>query len=86
MPVDGPPRCTFTITLGISAIDERPIISDIKERPGPEVAVIDFAPAKEAPTTAPMAASSSSVCTQVPPIFGSQSASNCRTSVEGVIG
>src|SRR5687767_15236961 len=86
MPVDGPPRCTFTVTVGISAMDERPSISDINERPGPEVAVIDFAPAKDAPTTAPIAASSSSVCRQVPPIFGSQSASNCSTSVEGVMG
>ena len=35
----------------------------------PDVAVIDFAPANEAPTTAPIAASSSSVCRHVPPIL-----------------
>ena len=45
-----------------------------------------FLPANDAPTTAPIAASSSSVCRHVPPIFGSHSASSCRISVEGVIG
>ena len=39
-----------TMTSGISAIDARPSNSDISERPGPEVAVIAFAPANEAPT------------------------------------
>ncbi len=37
--------------------------SAISEIPGPEVAVIARAPAQEAPSTIPMAASSSSACT-----------------------
>src|SRR5579884_489387 len=86
MPVDGPPRCTLKITDGISAIDDRPNISDISDSPGPDVAVIAFAPANDAPTTAPIAASSSSVCSDVPPIFGSHSPRRWRTSDEGVIG
>ena len=85
-PVDGPPRCTLTITAGTSAIDERPSISAISERPGPDVAVIDFTPANDAPMTAPIAESSSSVCSAVPPSFGSHSASMCRISDDGVIG
>src|SRR4051794_6427392 len=37
--------------------------SDISETPGPEVQVIDRAPAQPAPRAMPMAASSSSACT-----------------------
>ena len=66
-PVDGPPRCTFTMTDGTSAIAASPSISVISERPGPDVAVMDFTPAKDAPMTAPIAASSSSVWTTEPP-------------------
>ncbi len=74
------------MTHGTSAIEASPSISVMSERPGPEVAVMDFTPAKDAPTTAPIAASSSSVWTTVPPIFGSHSSGNWRISVEGVIG
>ena len=48
-PVEGPPRCTSTITSGSSAMLARPIISVLRESPGPLVAVMDFLPAKEAP-------------------------------------
>ena len=41
----------------------RPANSAISEMPGPEVAVMERAPAQPAPTTMPMAASSSSACT-----------------------
>ena len=58
----------------------------MSERPGPDVAVMDFTPANDAPTTAPIAASSSSVWTTEPPIFGSHSSANWRISVDGVIG
>ena len=68
------------------AMDESPISSAISERPGPEVAVIDFTPVKEAPITAPIAASSSSVCSDEPPIFGSHSLRKWRISDDGVIG
>ena len=45
MPVDGPTRCTFRMTIGISAIDASPIASSLSEMPGPEDAVSDFTPA-----------------------------------------
>src|SRR6266699_829532 len=63
MPVDGPARCTFMITAGISAKYERPMNSCISEMPGPEVAVKARAPFQAAPITMPIEASSSSPCT-----------------------
>src|ERR1043165_2160604 len=63
MPVDGPPRCTLTITAGTSANDARPMNSVISEMPGPEVAVKARAPFQAAPITMPIEASSSSACT-----------------------
>src|SRR5476651_268885 len=63
MPVDGPPRCTFTITAGTSAKEARPINSVISEMPGPEVLVKARAPFQPAPITMPIEASSSSACT-----------------------
>ena len=85
-PVEGPPRCTLTQTSGSSAIVARPSISVFSDMPGPEVAVIAFLPAKEAPTTAPMPAISSSHCSIAPPYFQTSRAKNCMISVEGVIG
>src|SRR3954469_25663541 len=63
MPVEGPARCTFMITAGISAKYESPMNSCIKEIPGPEVAVKARAPFHDAPITMPIEASSSSPCT-----------------------
>ena len=57
----GPPRITFTITHGVSAMQAYPRFSCIREKPGPLVAVIDFTPARDAPITAPMLAISSSI-------------------------
>jgi hypothetical protein len=74
------------ITDGISAIDDSPSISDINDSPGPDVEVIAFAPANDAPTTAPIADNSSSVCTHDPPVFGNHSDNRCSTSDDGVIG
>ena len=54
--------------------------------PGPEVAVIAFLPANDAPTTAPMPAISSSACITVPPYFQISRSRNCMISVEGVMG
>src|SRR2546429_5065072 len=62
MPVDGPARCTFMITAGISAKYERPMNSCISEMPGPEVAVKARAPLPDAPITMPIEARSSSPC------------------------
>src|SRR4051794_2378450 len=63
MPVDGPPRCTSTITAGISAKYARPMNSVISEMPGPDVAVNARAPFQPAPITMPIDASSSSAWT-----------------------
>ena len=52
MPVDGPPRWTFTHTSGSSVTLARPSISALSEKPGPDVAVMDFLPANDAPTAA----------------------------------
>ena len=64
----------------------RPSISVIRLKPGPDVAVIDFWPAYEAPSTMPIAAISSSAWTTAPPTLGSSSARNSMMSVAGVIG
>ena len=63
-----------------------PRISVFSDRPGPEVAVIDFCPAKEAPSAAPMPAISSSAWRTTPPYFQISRERNCITSVEGVMG
>ena len=56
MPVEGPPRITLTTTQGTSAMMAKPMFSCLSEMPGPEEAVIAFAPATLAPMTAPMRA------------------------------
>src|ERR1700675_2305113 len=60
IPVEGPARCTFMITAGISAKYDSPMNSCISEMPGPEVAVKARAPFQAAPITMPMEANSSS--------------------------
>jgi hypothetical protein len=74
------------MTEGSSAMLESPIISVIRESPGPLVAVMEGTPPKDAPSTIPMAAISSSACTTRPPAAGSSSMSVSITSEEGVIG
>ena len=86
MPVEGPERCASTITAGISAMPASPTSSAISDRPGPEVAVIAFLPAYEAPSTDASAAISSSVWIATPPKRGSRAASHSRMSEAGVIG
>ena len=63
-----------------------PIFSIIRLKPGPDVAVILFTPAHEAPTTAAMAAISSSICINVPPTSGRRAEICSATSVAGVMG
>ena len=60
MPVEGPTRWQLTITHGISDVDARPMSSLMSEIPGPELDVIAFTPANEAPITIPRALISSS--------------------------
>ena len=85
-PVDGPPRWTSTATSGSSAMVARPRISDLSDMPGPELTVMTFLPANDAPTHAPTLAISSSNCTTAPPYFQISRVMNCMTSVEGVMG
>src|SRR3954467_15057427 len=83
MPVDGPARCTFMITAGISAKYESPMNSVISEMPGPEVAVKARAPFQDAPITIPIEASSSSPWTMAYfalPVWGS-----CRSFLQWLV-
>ena len=43
-PVDGPPRCTSTISSGSSVITANPMASDFSDTPGPDVLVTPSAP------------------------------------------
>ena len=56
----------FTTTQGVSVIMPRPIFSIIREKPGPEVAVMALAPPQEAPRMAAMEAISSSIWMHMP--------------------
>ena len=62
------------------------MFSCMRLNPGPDVAVIAFAPAQLAPMTALSAASSSSICMAIPPVWGSLFARCSAISVAGVIG
>ena len=85
-PVDGPPRMTLATTQGTSAITAKPRFSCMREKPGPDVAVIDLTPASDAPMIAPMLAISSSIWMNVPPSAGSLTESISDISVAGVMG
>ena len=43
-PVEGPPRCTSTMTSGSSSVTARPMASVFRAMPGPEVVVTASAP------------------------------------------
>ena len=62
------------------------MFSIMRLKPGPLVTVIDFVPVHEAPTTAAMLASSSSIWMKVPPMRGNRREIRSTTSVEGVMG
>ena len=85
-PVDGPPRCTSTITIGTSVIPARPIASTIRQNPPPEVGVIARAPAKEAPIAMQAAAISSSACLVTTPYSWGTAASHSMMEVAGLMG
>ena len=85
-PVDGPPRMTLTIRQGISAIQASPRFSCFREKPGPLVAVMAFAPVKAAPITEPMALISSSIWMNLPPLRGSRAERNSAISEDGDMG
>ena len=60
--------------------------SIMREKPGPEVAVIVRAPAQAPPMIAAILAGSSSIWMKVPPTLGRRAAIRSATSVDGVIG
>ena len=62
MPVDGPARCTSTISIGSSRLIASPSASALRSRPGPEVPVAASAPENAAPIAIDAAAISSSAC------------------------
>jgi hypothetical protein len=64
----------------------KPMFSCLSEKPGPLVAVIAFTPAREAPMIAPIAAISSSIWMNPPPVLRSRTQSSSAISDEGVIG
>src|ERR1043165_8316252 len=80
MPVEGPARCTFMNTAGISAKYDSPMNSVISEIPGPEAAVRARAPFHDAPITMPIEASSSSPCTMA--YFALPVSGSCRSFLQ----
>ncbi len=84
-PVEGPPRCTSTMTIGNSRLTASPSASDFRSTPGPLVPVTARLPAKAAPIAIPAAEISSSACKVFTPKFFSFE-SSCKTSDAGVIG
>ncbi len=63
MPVEGPTRWTSNTTAGSSVKYAKPKNSFISDKPGPLVGVNARAPFHDAPSTMPIAASSSSAWT-----------------------
>ena len=89
IPVVGPPRCTSTITQGVSVPIAYPTCSCMRLTPGPLVAVIAFFPVHDAPITAASELISSSIWMKTPFLStspGRRTASLSETSVAGVMG
>ncbi len=84
-PVEGPPRCTSTITIGSSMITASPSVSAFRSMPGPLVPVTASWPANAAPSAMLAAAISSSACSVITPKFLWRE-SSCSSSEAGVIG
>ena len=85
-PVEGPPLCTFTITVGVSVTAANPMASCISVYPGPDVAVMDLFPPHLAPIMEHADPISSSICMKTPPAFCISPESISIISVEGVMG
>ncbi len=84
MPVLGPTLWTSTTTRGTSIMWANPMPSCFREKPGPDVLVMDFRPARLAPMAMWIEAISSSAWTKA--ISYSRSARTCMISEAGVIG
>ena len=85
-PVEGPPRCTFTTTTGVSIMPAMPMASVISAKPPPEVAHMARTPAWPAPIARFTTASSSSACLTSTPSFSLCAASQCRMKEAGLMG
>ena len=85
-PVEGPARCTFTSTMGISIMAAAPTASDIRANPPPEVAAMARAPTCDAPMTMFATPISSSTCRTMMPRSRAFCAIQCSTPVEGLMG
>ena len=84
--MEGPPRWMLPTTHGVSVIIPKPMFSIMRLNPGPEVAVMDFTPAFDAPRIAAMDAISSSIWIYTPLICGRRQDICSATSVAGVNG
>ena len=62
------------------------MVSCMRLKPGPEVAVMALVPVQLAPTTAPIEANSSSIWMNIPPTCGRRSAMCSVISLAGVMG
>jgi hypothetical protein len=71
---------------GDSIMAAKPSPSDIKLKPGPEVAVTAIAPARPAPEMACMEAISSSIWIKTPPRLGRVAEARVAISDAGVMG
>ena len=88
-PADGESACRSLARVGVSRVVSLMAgvrLARLESWLGPDVAVIAFLPANDAPTTAPMPAISSSAWRTVPPYFQISRSRNCMISVEGVMG
>ena len=77
---------TFTTTSGASTMMAYPSASCIREKPGPDVAVIASSPVSAAPMQAQMEAISSSIWMKTPPTCGSSHAIASMISELGEMG
>ena len=82
----GPAHCTLHTTQGVSVHRPSPMFSIIREKPGPEVLVMDLAPPRLPPRMAAMEAISSSIWMNTPPTWGKRLLMRSATPVAGVMG
>ena len=85
IPVEGPARCTSTTTSGSSVMTAKPMASDLRLMPGPDVVVTPSEPEKEAPMAELTPAISSSAW-KVTTLWALRLDSSWRMSEAGVMG
>ena len=82
----GPPRCTFTYTMGTRALAQKLTPSLMRLMPQELELVMARVPVPAAPYTMLMDATSLSPCTKLPPTSGSRRARYSGISFWGVMG